>query len=80
MKKFIKIIICVDFVKKKFSLIKIRDHCHLKSNYRGPALSKCNLNVTQKQSNVVPFIYDNFGSYDCHMLLKILVVKKNDKV
>ena len=48
--------------------------------YRGPAHSKCNINVTQKQSNFIPFIFHNFSDYDCHMFFKKLVDKKNDKV
>ena len=48
--------------------------------YRGPAHSKCNINVTQEQSIFVPFIFHNFSNYDCHMFFKKLVDKKNDKV
>ena len=48
--------------------------------YRGPAHSKCNVNVTQKQSNSIPFIFHNFSNYDCHMFFKKLVDKKKDKV
>ena len=59
---------------------KIRDHCHLTGKYRGPAHSKCNINVTQKQSKFIPFIFHNFSSYDCHMFFKKLVDKKKDKV
>ena len=59
---------------------KFRDHCHLTGKYRGPAHSKCNINVTQKQSNFIPFIFHNFSNYDCHMFFKKLVDKKNDKV
>ena len=49
-------------------------------NYRGPAHSKYNTNVTQDQSNFIPFIFHNFNNYDCHMFFKKLVDKKNDKV
>ena len=59
---------------------KVRDHCHLTGKYRGPAHSKCNINVTQKQSNFIPFIFHNFSNYDCHMFSKKLVDKKKDKV
>ena len=46
---------------------KVRDHCHLTGKYRDPAHSICNNNVTQKQSNFIPFIFHNFSNYDCHM-------------
>ena len=49
-------------------------------NYRGPAHSKCNINVTQGQSILIPFIFHNFSNYDCHMFFKKLVDKKNDIV
>ena len=66
--------------EKNFESDKVRDHCHLASKYRGPAHSKCNINVTQKQSNFIPFIFHNFSNYDCHMFFKKLVDKKKDKV
>ena len=59
---------------------KVRDHCHLTGKYRGPAHNTCNINVTQKQSNFIPFIFHNFSNYDCHMFFKKLVDKKKDKV
>ena len=72
-------IIFVDFAKKIES-DKIRDHCRLIGRYRGPAHSFCKVNVTQKQSNFIAFIFHNFSNYDCHMFFKKLVVEKNDKV
>ena len=39
-----------------------RDHCHLTGKYTGPAHSKCNINVTQAQSNFIPFILHNFST------------------
>ena len=59
---------------------KIRDRCHLTGKYRGPARSICIINVTQKQSNCIQFIFHNFSNYDCHMFFKKLVDQKNDKV
>ena len=68
------------FCEKEILSDKVRDHCHLTSKYRGPAHNTCNINVTQKQSNFIPFIFHNFSNYDCHMFFKKLVDKKNDKV
>ena len=52
---------------------KVRDHCHLNGNYRGPAHNTCNINATQQQSYIIPFISHNYSSYDCHMFLRRLV-------
>ena len=68
------------FCEKDIESGKVRDHCHLTGNYRGPAHNVCNINVTQKQSNFIPFIFHNFSNYDCHMFFKKLVDKKKDKV
>ena len=68
------------FCEKFIESDKVRDYCHLTGKYRGPAHSKCNNNVTQKQSNFIPFIFHNFSNYDCHMFFKKLVDKKKDKV
>ena len=68
------------FCEKHIESDKVRDHCQLTGKYRGPAHSICNLNVTQDQSNFIPFIFHNFGNFDCHMFFKKLVDKKNDKV
>ena len=68
------------FCEKEILSDKVRDHCHLTGSYRGPAHNTCNINVTQKQSTFIPFIFHNFSNYDCHMFFKKLVDKKNDKV
>ena len=68
------------FFEKNIESDKVRDHCHLTGNYRGPAHSICNINFTQDHSNFIPFIFQNFSNYDCHMFFKKLVDKKNDKV
>ena len=80
MEKIIEITTFADFVKRNIECDKVRDHCHLTGKYRGPAHSKCNINVTQDKSNFTPFIFHNFSNYDCHMFFKKLVNKKNDKV
>ena len=59
---------------------KFRDHCDLTGKYRSAAHSICNINVIQKQSSFIPFIFRNFSDYDCYMFLKKLVDKKNGKL
>ena len=75
---FKKYTIC-RFCEKELS-DKVKDHCQLTGIYRGPAHSKCNINVTQDKINFVPIIFHNFGNYDCHMFFGKLVHKKIDKV
>ena len=71
-----KNIIC-RFCEKQIEFDKVRDHCHSTGKYRGPAHSKCNINVTQDQSNFFPFIFHNFINYDCQMFfLKNGLIKK----
>ena len=73
------IIICRICEKENVS-DKIKDYCHLTGKYRGPAHNSCNINVTQKQSNFIPFIFHKFSNDDCRLLYKKLMDKKNDKV
>ena len=68
------------FCEKNFECDKVRDHCHSTRKYRGPAHNKGKINVTQKQSNFIPFLFHNFGSYDCHLFFKKLFHKKNNEV
>ena len=68
------------FCEKEILSDKFRDHCHLTGNYRGPAHITCTINVTQKQSNFIPFVFHNFSNYDCQMFFKKLVDKKKDKL
>ena len=76
MKKVLKMITFVDFVKKYIESDKDRDHCRLRVKYRGPAHNTCNISVTQQQSNIIPFIFHNFSNYDCRIFFKKLVDKK----
>ena len=71
--------ICRFCEKEKLS-DKVRDHYHSTGKYRGPAHNICNINVTQKDSNFIPFAFHNFSNYDCHMFFKRLVDLKKDKV
>ena len=68
------------FCEKEVFSDKVRNHCHLTGKNRGPAHSKCNINVTQKQSNSISFLFYDISKNDCHMIFKKLVDKKNDKV
>ena len=68
------------FCEKELLSDKVRDHCHLTGKYRRPAHNTCNINVKQKDSNFIPFAFDNFSKYDCHMFFKRLADLKNDKV
>ena len=78
--KVLKKLTFVEFVKKEMLSDKVRNHCLLTGSYIGPARSKCNINVTQKQGNFIPFIFHNISNYDCHLFFIKLVDKKNDKV
>ena len=64
------------FCEKNIVSDEVRDPCDLTGKYRGPAHSKCNTNVTQQQSNIIPIIFHNFYNYDCHMFFKKIVEKK----
>ena len=68
------------FCEKNIDSVEIRDNCHLTGKFRGPAHNKCNINVTQQQSNFVPFVFHNFSNYDCHVFFKRLVDKNNHKI
>ena len=59
---------------------KVRDHCHLTGKYRGSAHEKCNINVRQKNSSFIPFLFHNFSNYGCHLFFKTLIDRKPDNV
>ena len=68
------------FCEKNFESDKVRDHSHSRGIYRGPAHSKCNINVTQTENSFNPILFHNFSNYDCDMFFKRLVDLKNDRV
>ena len=67
------------FCEKFIEVDKVRDHCLLTGDYGGPAHDLCNINVTQEQSNFIPFVFHNFINYDCHFFFKRLVDKRRIK-
>ena len=66
--------------EKNIESVKVWDHCHLTVKYRGPAHGIWKINVTQDQSDFIPFIFHNFSNYDSHMFFKKLVDKKKYRV
>ena len=71
--------ICL-FCEKEIIDKKVRDHCHLTGIYRGPAHSKCNINVEQYQRNFNIVILHKFRFYDCHLFYIKLVDKKKNTI
>ena len=58
---FDNITIC-RFCEKEIISDKVRDHCYLTGKYRGLAHNTSNINVTQIQSNFVPYIFHKFSN------------------
>ena len=63
------------FCENNIECDKVRYHCHLTGKYRSPAHNTCNINVTQKQTNFVPFIIHYFSNYGSYMFFKKIVDK-----
>lgn len=57
------------------NLKKVKDHCHVTGNYRGPAHSICNLN--HKIPYYIPIFFHNLN-YDSHLFVKQLATKCED--
>ena len=48
---------------------KVRDHCHLKGDFRGAAHSICNLNLRIDPEKVrIPVVFHNLKGYDSHII------------
>ena len=67
------------FRGKQILFDKVRDLCHHTGKYRGPGHCICNIMVTQKQSNLLSFVFHKFRNYCCHLFFKTLVDRKNLK-
>ena len=68
------------FCEKNIESDKVRDHCHLTGNYKGPAHNVCNINVRRQIVILYHLYFIIFSNYDCHMFFKRLVDFKKDKV
>ena len=68
------------FSEKEIFIDKLRGHCRLTGKIRGPAHSKCKINVAQSQSSFIPIVFHNFINYDCHLVFKKTVDKKRIKL
>lgn len=55
---------------------KVKDHCHLTGQYRGPSHSTCNLNF--KLPNFIPVFFHNLTNYDSHLFIKQLSLNGED--
>ena len=60
--------------------IKVRDHCHITSKYRGSAHQECNLKLRVKPEEIkIPVIFHNLRGYDSHFIMQEIgeIVKKH---
>ena len=59
---------------------KVRDHCHISAEFRGPLCQACNMRLHLKR-RILPVIIHNFKCYDAHMIIKCGIGKmKNWKL
>ena len=64
------------FCEKEIIVKNVRDQCQLTGKNKSPVHQICNINVKQKQSNFITFIFHNFNKYDCDQFLKSQLIKK----
>ena len=56
---------------------KVRDQCHQKGRYRGPACNICNLNY--KHHNFIPVIFHNGKGYEFNLLFNEIFKQNNSR-
>ena len=49
--------------------VKVRDHCHITGQYRGPLCFTCNCRLRLKR-RILPVFFHNFKGYDGHLICK----------
>ena len=59
------------FLQKNIEADKVIDHCHFTVKNRGAAHSRCNIIVTEKQSNSIPFVFQIFSNFHCLFFKKV---------
>ena len=55
---------------------KVRDHCHYKGRYRGPAHRNCNL--MYRIPSYIPVVFHNLSGYNAHLFIKELGKNSRD--
>ena len=51
--------------------VRVRDHCHITSKYRGSAHQECNLKLKINPEEVkIPVIFHNLRGYDSHFIMQ----------
>ena len=50
--------------------VKVRDHCHIRGKYRGPAHRDCSINL--KLNHKIPVVFHNLKNYDSHLIMQEL--------
>ena len=59
------------FCEIETTIDEVRDLCHLTGKYKRPSYNKSNFNFTQRKTDFIPFAFQNFSIYDCHLFKKV---------
>ena len=60
--------LCKKEFSKKPGCLKVRDHCHRTSKYRGAACQTCNINYYTNR--FLPVLFHNLSGYDSHFIIQ----------
>ena len=60
------------FCEKRCDDDRVRDHCHLTGEYRGPAHNTCNIEEGKKNTRryKIPVVFHNLTNYDGHLIIR----------